>query len=460
MADAAAAITNGITESTIIIIIRGMCWFHCKKATDRQIVKVKDESKRSTIIQSIICLQLSQTPDIFKAASKLFLNEFECDMDEDVTIFIKYFKENWLDINSNWFESYNHPHNAGSISTNNGNESINGLIKREDTLRNLLSLNAFMSVAFGILRKWSVARDPSCNINAKPFVTEPSISLSLWTEAYNWKLNAIIIQDVEEKPNNFYFKSGNGVEINSIEIVRKYEKNMCECNWQTFESFRNCAFGIWRVTMPVPLTESNWKQGSCTCPAYFKKYLCKHIVGIALRQTLVTKASLLMPIQAKNIPIGSKRKVGRPALAKTALIMQQFRSIMEVDDNSNDTPCDQVYDGTLNFTQRENLNNFNRQSNNQLDVSVDIGNNFFGLLDNQPSTSTGVTSSTLNSFNINQMYSISHIESIEVNEATVATELLASNYKMVKKSAKRGRPTMTTEEKAEAARKRSANKNK
>ena len=31
---------------------------------------------------------------------------------------------------------------------------------------------------------------------------------------------------------------------------------------------------------------------------------------------------------------------------------------------------------------------------------------------------------------------------------------------MVKKSAKRGRPTMTTEEKAEAARERSANKTK
>ena len=55
-----------------------------------------------------------------------------------------------------------------------------------------------------------------------------------------------------------------------------------------------------------------------------------------------------------------------------------------------------------------------------------IGNNFFGLLDNQPSTSTGLTSSTLNSININQMYTIS----------------------------------MTTEEKAEAARERSANKTK
>ncbi len=34
MADAAGAITNGFNESDIVIIIRGMCWFHCKKSCD------------------------------------------------------------------------------------------------------------------------------------------------------------------------------------------------------------------------------------------------------------------------------------------------------------------------------------------------------------------------------------------------------------------------------------------
>ncbi len=74
-------------------------------------------------------------------------------LDEDVRIFIKYFKDNWINNNSNWFEGYNHPNNAGSTFNNNGNESVNGLIKREDTLRNLLSLSSFMSVAYAILRK-------------------------------------------------------------------------------------------------------------------------------------------------------------------------------------------------------------------------------------------------------------------------------------------------------------------
>ena len=61
MADAAGSITNGFNESTIQIIIRGMCWFHCKKATDRQLIRIKKLEKRSEIIQCIIVLQLIQT---------------------------------------------------------------------------------------------------------------------------------------------------------------------------------------------------------------------------------------------------------------------------------------------------------------------------------------------------------------------------------------------------------------
>jgi hypothetical protein len=80
--------------------------------------------------------------------------------------FLEYFKSEWIDINSHWYEGYNNPNNAGSTSNNNGNESINGLIKREDTLRNLLSLNSFIAVAFGILRKWSFGRDTINNVNA------------------------------------------------------------------------------------------------------------------------------------------------------------------------------------------------------------------------------------------------------------------------------------------------------
>ena len=83
-----------------------------------------------------------------------------------------------------------------------------------------------MSVAFGILRKWSFGRDTTNNVNAKVFAKEPSISLSQWTEAYNWKKNQTIVQDLDTNKNKYYFKSGNSTEIITLEVLKKYEELM------------------------------------------------------------------------------------------------------------------------------------------------------------------------------------------------------------------------------------------
>ena len=48
--------------------------------------------------------------------------------------------------------------------------------------------------------------------------------------------------------HNYYFKSGLAAEIESIGTIKKYEQLMTNCLWKTFDEFRNCAFGIWRVT--------------------------------------------------------------------------------------------------------------------------------------------------------------------------------------------------------------------
>ncbi len=106
MADAAAAITNGINESLIECLIRAMCWFHVKNCTDKKIKMIKDETKRAAIISDIVLMQLCQTPAIFEAATKLFLKEWANDQDNDVVVFIAYFKKEWLDINYNWFEGH------------------------------------------------------------------------------------------------------------------------------------------------------------------------------------------------------------------------------------------------------------------------------------------------------------------------------------------------------------------
>ena len=50
-----------------------------------------------------------------------------------------------------------------------------------------------------------------------------------------------------------------------------------------------------------------WSHSVCSCPDFFKKFMCKHIVGFAIRIKYCKP-----PLGAKGIPIGEKRKRGKP----------------------------------------------------------------------------------------------------------------------------------------------------
>ena len=84
-------------------------------------------------------------------------------------------------------------------------------------------------------------------------------------------------------------------------------------NWKRFDTYVKSRNSVWMVN----LNTTEWKKSSCTCTCFFKSYICKHICGIAIIQNL-----LAVPPEAKNIPLGEKRKRGRPPKAKKALIVQ------------------------------------------------------------------------------------------------------------------------------------------
>ncbi|RNA23601.1 hypothetical protein BpHYR1_049560 [Brachionus plicatilis] len=56
-----------------------------------------------------------------------------------------------------------------------------------------------------------------------------------------------------------------------------------------------------------------------SCRWYIKNNICKHLIGISKIQHI---PGCEIPLSVKNIPIGEKRKPGRPAKAKQALIVQ------------------------------------------------------------------------------------------------------------------------------------------
>jgi hypothetical protein len=116
----------------------------------------------------------------------------------------------------------------------------------------------------------------------------------------------------------------------SIETIKEYERQMATQSWSTFKAFLDCAFGLWKVVM-VP---DDWLQSSCTCPIYHKKYVCKHIIGIALMEKLA-----VCPIECKSQPLGVKKTRGRTALSVQALLRQPRDSILNAgfsDDEDDD----------------------------------------------------------------------------------------------------------------------------
>ena len=97
---------------------------------------------------------------------------------EGVASFIEYFESSWL-------EGYaiDHP------STNNGLESTNMQIKRQNTIRERLELSRFLTVVEqDIVKNWSADRAPGRDGDDPkiPVQDVPKRDLKLWTEAYQW----------------------------------------------------------------------------------------------------------------------------------------------------------------------------------------------------------------------------------------------------------------------------------
>jgi hypothetical protein len=81
---------------------------------------------------------------------------------------------------------------------------------------------------------------------------------------------------------------------------------------QAMDNFQQ-VFDIWCLEIQ---NDSDWKTSRFTCPTFLKSYICKRIVGMEIRLKRCKP-----PAAAKTVPIGKKRKRGRPGNAKRALLM-------------------------------------------------------------------------------------------------------------------------------------------
>ena len=90
VADGSDAIRNAFVEvfkCTLLV----MCWAHMLRACKKHLINITKELKEE-IIDDIKTLQLSQSKEVFEAATKLFLKKHKSEKE-----FITYFKNEWVD---------------------------------------------------------------------------------------------------------------------------------------------------------------------------------------------------------------------------------------------------------------------------------------------------------------------------------------------------------------------------
>lgn len=102
-----------------------------------------------------------------------------------------------------------------------------------------------------------------------------------------------------------------------LSAAKKTVDEACLTPWTTFDEFRRKESSFCEAVFPNPTNADNFLAGKCDCRTFFKQYICEHIIGIALRMKWT-----IAPIEEKSIPLGPKRKRGRPAKSKAALIRE------------------------------------------------------------------------------------------------------------------------------------------
>lgn len=293
ISDAAKSIQIAFSKVFGTDVTIRMCWAHVKKNIQKRVEKSINKSLQKQILSDIDDLQCASSSDVFDRACESFMVKWK-----DQKEFIKYFSDEWLIMNRNWYLGAL----PGTPATNNALEAFNRTIKDENTLRERHSLSRFLVLAKDMVTEWS----NSYVIGTKSVSQQPTITLKQWTEAFQWaKLpKRLPVTQTTESATYYRIPAGENMECKTFDV-----------DWTSFDDYKEQFFSEWEVI--IPKKSDDWLTGTCSCPAFLKQYLCKHLLGLAIRLKYVEP-----PPEARNIPIGQKRKRGRPTKSKKALLVQ------------------------------------------------------------------------------------------------------------------------------------------
>ena len=165
-----------------------------------------------------------------------------------------------------------------------------------------MPLNQFLALMLNIAKNWSTDRNP-LKSKDKLIYKEPPLTDSRWSEAIKFAVSKMAIEQIND---SYYFNYDKEIKI-TFENIGKYKKFVDELKVKKFDDYSNIVKMVCRVTMNL----ENWKLSKCICYEFQKKYICKHVIGLAIRLKLVVP-----PTHTINFAFNQKTKRGRKPTAK------------------------------------------------------------------------------------------------------------------------------------------------
>lgn len=327
-----------------------MCWPHVFRNINPYILKLKkiNENLATELIRDIEDLQnLVTNEHNFRKAYGLLEQEYiSKSSDIGFTEFFQYFREQWVDSPVfRWWEG-SHP---WGISNNQGIEGLNKHIKESHTFKRRCPLGYFFDIVDRMVTEFSLKDDTNLITSRLCYIEEGSKdALKLKTEGYQWaKINQVgtnkilsinvgnkyTISDSEEfnlgKVDRIWAvdSSENKIQMNLIQRAKNRISQRKSLDVNSFKEYKDMRTSCW-------LLEERDNDFFCDCPIGMKGKLCKHTIGMRY-----VTGKLEATSQVRSVPLGQKRKRGRPKRLPNCLIRSPVRSVpcesinVEVNDN-------------------------------------------------------------------------------------------------------------------------------
>lgn len=147
--------------------------------------------------------------------------------------------------------------------------------------------------------------------NVRIIREKQNIDLKLWREASLWLSDADYIEDTENEDGEIFHIATSKLK----ESIDFKLETVHELNSQKFKSFDEYVEKRHNTFYTVHLNRLNWMNSRCDCYCFWKKYACKHIVGIALHNKCCK-----LPKKALAVKLGKKSIRGRKPKSTSALM--------------------------------------------------------------------------------------------------------------------------------------------